>query len=182
MISRRLSCLLLSALAAAPVLAPSGAVADAQDRVAASSSAAPTYTPANTGESSCTHPGSKLRSARIAAGCCVATKGAGPASSAVQGRLLKRQLASESQMAGPGTRIFGAGTSRSLREGPRLAERYGGDAADYAKMTSPRYRDGGGTYDVFETHWYQNVRSGARYEFKTKFPRAENIVGGRFGP
>lgn len=48
-------------------------------------------------------------------------------------------------------------------------------------MTSPRYKDGPGAFDVFETHWYQNIRTGERFEFKTKFPRAENVFGGPGG-
>ena len=109
-----------------------------------------------------------------------AAKAARPASSPVQATLLKRQLASEAQMTGPGTRIIGPGTGRELRDAPRLAREYGGDPTDYVKMTSrtpARYQDGGGMYDLFETHWYENVRTGARYEFKSKFPRAENQLG-----
>jgi hypothetical protein len=73
--ARRLH-LLFAALLVLLALTPGAAAADAQDRVGASSSAAPTCTPANTDESSYTRPGSKLRSAGIAAGCFVATKGA----------------------------------------------------------------------------------------------------------
>jgi hypothetical protein len=39
-----------------------------------------------------------------------------PASSAVSGKVLKRQLASEAQMAERGTPIFGPGTARTLRD------------------------------------------------------------------
>ncbi len=84
-------------------------------------------------------------------------------------------------MAGRGTPIIGAGTSSKLRDAERLAREYGGDPADWAKMSSGRYRDGGGLYDVFETHWYENVRTGAKHEFKTKFPRAGNAFGGAGG-
>ena len=110
-----------------------------------------------------------------------AAKVASGADNAASGKLLKRQLASEEQMAGSGSAIIGAGTSRVLRDAPRLARQYGGEASDWAKMTSGRYRDGGGIYDLFETHWYENVRTGAGYEFKTKFPRAENMFGGPGG-
>lgn len=112
-----------------------------------------------------------------------ATKGGrAPASSAVSGRLLKRQLASESQMAGRGSPIFGSGTNRPLHEAPRLARTYGGRAQDYAKMgSSGTSRDGGGLYDLFETHWYQNLRTGQRFEPKTKFPRAEDFFRGGGG-
>lgn len=74
-----------------------------------------------------------------------------------------------------------AGTGRELRDASRLARDYGGDPSDWVKVTSGRYRDGGGIYDLFETHSYENVRTGARYEFKTKFPRAQNVFGGPGG-
>jgi RHS repeat-associated protein len=104
-----------------------------------------------------------------------------PASNAVSGKLLKRQLASEAQIAERGTPIFGPGTGRPLREAPRLAAKYGGRAEDWTKMGSSTYNDGGGLWDLFETHWYQNVRTGLRVEPKTKFPRAEDYFGGAGG-
>jgi len=66
--------LLFAALLATLALAPGQSAADAQNGVGAFLSPAPTCTPPITGESSCTHPGSKVSTARIAAGCCVATK------------------------------------------------------------------------------------------------------------
>lgn len=88
------------------------------------------------------------------------------AKSAIAGRDLARQLASEQQMGEVGRPIFGAGTDAALRDAERLAQQYGGAAADWAKMTSTSYRgaDGFG----FATHWYENPAVG-RFEFKVKF-------------
>lgn len=123
-----------------------------------------------------------LRSRTSADDLRLAAKAGRPASSAMSGMLLRRQLASEGQMAGPGTRIIGAGTGRELRDAPRLAREYGGDPSDWVKMSSGRYRDGGGVYDLFETHWYENAR------FSTRPPGRFSVystrvvaVGTRFG-
>ena len=56
---------------------------------------------------------------------------------------------------------------RVLRDSPRLASIYGGDAAVWAKMRSSSYTAADGVR--FETHWYENIRTGTRVEFKTKF-------------
>lgn len=182
MTGRRLTSLLLTCLAAAALLATAGCATDAQNRARAFSLAALTSAGGSASESPWTRPGSQLSAPEIAAGCCVAAKEATGAASSMSGRLLKRQLASEAQFAGRGRPIMGAGTDRELRAGPRLAREYGGDPADYAKMTSPgRYSDGDGVYDLFETHWYENVRTGARYEPKTKFPLAEDWFRGPNG-
>jgi len=89
------------------------------------------------------------------------------AESAIAGRNLARQLASEQQMADVGTPLAGAGTGTKLRAAERLAADYGGAAGDWAKMGSSSYRGADGFQ--FETHWYENVLTGARFEFKTKF-------------
>jgi len=82
---RRLTLLLaalLALLAAAPTDALTTPAPGAQNCARAFLSADATHTPEIAGESPCTHPGSIVGSARIAAGCCVATKagrgGAGP--------------------------------------------------------------------------------------------------------
>lgn len=83
------------------------------------------------------------------------------------GRNLARQLASEQQMAEAGTPLAGARTGTKLRAAERLAADYGGGAGDWAKMGSSSYRGADGFQ--FETHWYESVLTGARFEFKTKF-------------
>ena len=80
--------------------------------------------------------------------------------------MLGRQLASEEQMGETGLAIIGAGTNRSLDSSVRLATQYGGDAADWAKMSSSSYQGIDGYR--FETHWYENVRTGLIVEFKSK--------------
>lgn len=42
---------------------------------------------------------------------------------------------------------------------------YGGKAADWVKKTSSSFSKNGMT---FETHWYENLSTGQRVEFKTK--------------
>ena len=80
--------------------------------------------------------------------------------------MLERQLASEQQMSEEGYRMAGAGTDRPLRIASRLAVLYGGNPADWSKMTSSSYRGADGMQ--FETHWYQNALTGLRVEFKVK--------------
>jgi hypothetical protein len=46
------------------------------------------------------------------------------------------------------------------------AAQYGGKPADWAKVRSSSYRAADGT--KFRTHWYQNVKTGQRIEYKTK--------------
>jgi RHS repeat-associated protein len=108
----------------------------------------------------------------IAKGARTATAAAGdvgPASSALNGLRLNAQLASESQVAGPGDAIIGAGTKTPLHAAERLAAQYGGDPYSWAKMTSPTYSNGWGL--TFSTHWYENLETGLRVEWKTVFGR-----------
>jgi hypothetical protein len=70
-------------------------------------------------------------------------------------------------MAGAGVPIAGAGSSVKLRVAERLAEQYGGSPSDWVKMTSSPYQGVDGLQ--FETHWYENVATGERYDFKSKF-------------
>ena len=88
------------------------------------------------------------------------------ADDAISGRNLGRQLASEQQLGEAGRAIAGAGTGVTLRDAPRLAQQYGGSADDWLKMSSSSYRGTDGLQ--FETHWYQNIRTGQGVEFKTK--------------
>jgi RHS repeat-associated protein len=81
-----------------------------------------------------------------------------------------KALASESQVAETGTTIAGAGTNVGLRQAGRLASQYGGNAADWSKMTSSAYRAGDST--VISTHWYENVAIGVRAEFKSIIDKA----------
>ncbi|WP_253831071.1 hypothetical protein, partial [Prauserella aidingensis] len=107
------------------------------------------------------------RSYDFSAGTGETAKDASGAESAVAGRNLGRQLASEQQMSEAGRSLAGTGSRVELRASDRLARQYGGDPRDWAKMGSTwsRGRDG----LQFETHWYENARSGLRTEFKTKF-------------
>jgi hypothetical protein len=101
--------------------------------------------------------------------------GAGYATSSIQAQDLARQLTSEEQvgqaLSRQGKPLIGPGTSKTLDDAGRLARQYGGDPADWAKMGSKSSAEHGvqtsaGKY--FETHWYQNIKTGQVVEIKTK--------------
>jgi len=81
----------------------------------------------------------------------VVSKGASPGLSQ-----LNKQLASESQLsqvaAGQGKAIAGAGTSEILRDAPRLAAQHGGNASEWAKVTSWSYKAADGTKIEVQTY------------------------------
>jgi RHS repeat-associated protein len=97
-----------------------------------------------------------------------------PASSAVQAGLLRHNLlrqavvgARNALRVGGGKAIAGAGTKVELPDAPRLSAKYGGEAADYAKVTSPvvgRTAEGA----TVQVHAYRNVETGVLYEAKIK--------------
>jgi hypothetical protein len=96
------------------------------------------------------------------------TQGVGNgAESAANGLKLNKSLASQAQMGEEGTILAGTGGRVPFRDAPRIAREYGGKAADWVKKGSSSYtaRDGA----RFETHWVENIRTGKRVEFKTKF-------------
>ena len=81
---------------------------------------------------------------------------------------LAKQLASEAQLgemaAGAGRPIADPGTATVFRDAARIAQTYGGNAADWAKMSSSGFRAADGT--TFATHWVENVVTGAQAEPK----------------
>ena len=91
------------------------------------------------------------------------------ASSANSGTNLGRQLASEQQMGEVGIPQSGANSQpfKPLRAADGLAENYGGNAADWSKMSSSSYTGPDGR--MFETHWYENTVEGIKTESKAKF-------------
>jgi len=99
----------------------------------------------------------------------IAAKAAGTgAESAINGLRLNKSLASTAQMGEAAEVMAGAGARVPFRDAGRIAQEYGGNAADWVKKTSSSYtaRDG----VQFETHWVENIVTGQRVEFKTKFP------------
>ncbi len=96
----------------------------------------------------------------------------GVATSAASGVRLAKQLASEELLgearAGIGISMAGAGSRKSIDDIARLVSEYGGESGDWAKMTT-RTRVVGGT--PISVHWYENVTSGLRVEFKTPINR-----------
>lgn len=105
----------------------------------------------------------------VASAPLVGAKGVGTAAeSAANGLKLNKSLASQAQMGEAGTTMAGAGGRVPFRGSERVASEYGGNAADWVKQTSSSHtaRDG----LTFETHWVENIKTGQRVEFKTKFP------------
>jgi len=92
------------------------------------------------------------------------------AESAFEGQLLKKSLASESQMgeivSGAGQPFAGAGANQAIHDVPRLVSEYGGKAGDWQKVRSSSYTASDGSR--FETHAYRNMNTGQVVELKTK--------------
>ncbi len=80
---------------------------------------------------------------------------------------LNKSLTSQAQMGEAGKVMAGPGARTPFRDASRVAREYGGRASDWVKKTSTPHtaRDG----VKFETHWVENIRTGQRVEFKTKF-------------
>ena len=93
------------------------------------------------------------------------------AESAVSGLNLNKSLASQAQMGEVGTTMAGAGARAPFRDAARVAKEHGGNAADWVKKSSSSHTAREGA--TFETHWVENVRTGQRVEFKTKFPEGD---------
>ena len=95
------------------------------------------------------------------------------AQNATNGVKLQMQLASMQQMGEAGVAMAGAGTNTPIKVVNRLVERYGGKVADWVKKTSNTvYTAPSGIKKAgvrkFQTHWYENVKTGLRVEFKSK--------------
>jgi hypothetical protein len=88
------------------------------------------------------------------------------AENAANGFRLGQQLASEAQMGEAGITVAGGGTNSAFRGAQRVADEFGGSAADWVKKSSSSYTSKNGSQ--FETHWVENVKTGQRVEFKTK--------------
>lgn len=61
--------------------------------------------------------------------------------------------------------MAGAGGRAVFRDAQRSSQQYGGNAADWAKKTSPSFVSRDGTR--CETHWVENIVTGERVEMKT---------------
>jgi RHS repeat-associated protein len=93
---------------------------------------------------------------------------AGAARNAANLANLEKSLASEEQVGETGGVIAGTGARVPFRDAARVAQQYGGSASDWVKVSSSSYTARDGT--KFETHWVENIKTGQRVEFKTKFP------------
>lgn len=90
------------------------------------------------------------------------------AESAADAVTLSKSLASQAQMGEEGIKMAGVGARVRFRDAERVAREHGGNAADWVKMSSSSHSARDGT--IFETHWVENIKTGQRVEFKTKFP------------
>jgi RHS repeat-associated protein len=88
------------------------------------------------------------------------------AKSSANGVKLGKQLASEAQMAEAGNPIRGHTPQKPLRIASEMAAKHGGDSKDYVKKSSSSYTSGQGL--PFETHWEENLKTGQRFNEKTK--------------
>lgn len=90
---------------------------------------------------------------------------------AAQQRLAASQALTAEALAGKGKPIFGYGARTPLENADRLAAQYGGAPSDWAKMRSGSSSTLGTSMPngrAFEVHWYQNMRTRAVVEIKTK--------------
>jgi RHS repeat-associated protein len=84
-------------------------------------------------------------------------------------KLAFEELLPEARSGIGGRAIAGAGVpSRSIDDISRLVSTHGGEAGDWAKMVG-RTREGPGGI-AQQVHWYENVRTGLRVEFKPTNP------------
>ncbi|MEW9899034.1 RHS repeat-associated core domain-containing protein [Chitinivorax sp. PXF-14] len=115
-------------------------------------------------------PGRAAAGAKAVSNEIEAAKGVSTgAESVANGLRLNKSLASEQQAAellsGGGVNVAGNGTRTVLRDAPRLAAEYGGQASDWAKISSGSYRAVDGLQ--FEIHAYKNVATGQVVELKS---------------
>lgn len=89
------------------------------------------------------------------------------ASSATNAVNLAKSLASQQQISSAGKTIAGGNSGTVFRDAAKVAQQYGGQATDWVKKASTPFTASDGK--AFETHWVENVVTGARELFKTKF-------------
>jgi len=102
--------------------------------------------------------GSKIAMAALGADILLAAIPGGGELESASARLL------EDAMAGRGARLIAKG--HDIRTLPRLLHSYGGTAAEWVKLSGKSFK--ASTGHQIEVHWYENIATGARYEFKTK--------------
>ncbi len=88
----------------------------------------------------------------------------GVANSAVNAINLAKSLASQQQMQEAGKVIAGEG-SVFFRDAAKIAQEYGGQAADWVKKVSSSYPASDGIQT--QTHWVENIKTGVRILEKT---------------
>ncbi len=69
---------------------------------------------------------------------------------------------------------MGSRTNKALFEADRLAAEYGGEAADWSKITSHSFE--AADKSVIQTHAYKNISTGEVLELKSKLVK---LAGGK---
>jgi len=98
---------------------------------------------------------------------CLAKLGAVGKGASEDALKLAKSLASQRQMAEAGAVMAGPGSSKIFRDAGRIANTYGGNPSNWVKKASSTYTAADGA--KFSTHWVENVKTGQRVEFKTRF-------------
>jgi RHS repeat-associated protein len=83
-------------------------------------------------------------------------------------KLAFEELLSDAKQGVGGRVIAGAGHSRKIDDVARLTSQHGGDAGDWAKVAGQTRTGPGGISQ--QVHWYENVKTGQRVEFKPTNP------------
>lgn len=93
------------------------------------------------------------------------------AKSAASKEPLSKSLASQAQMGEKGVITHGAMIQKPLGDIKRILSQYGGRATDWVKKSSSSHKGSslykGNKIPQTETHWFENIRTGQRVEFKT---------------
>jgi RHS repeat-associated protein len=92
-------------------------------------------------------------------------------------KAMASDLQMQEVMSGSGDPVIGGASGRALQDAPRLAQQYGGDPADWVKVSSSSYIGPGaqgsfaksGYNSAIEAHAYMNVKTGEVVEVKTIF-------------
>jgi hypothetical protein len=104
----------------------------------------------------------------IKVGDALLSAGSAGSTRLAQVEVVKAARATLSGLAKGEGRVFaGSGSTTTLREAGNLAKKYGGEAADYQKVSSKVIAEGANGAKV-EVHAYRNVETGRIFEPKIK--------------
>jgi RHS repeat-associated protein len=110
-------------------------------------------------------------------GSVLVNQGVQAAKSSANAVKLNKALATAEQAGEAGEIIAGGASKTPLRKAVDLAAEYGGNAGDYVKKRSSSYKAQDGLR--LETHWEENVATGARHNTKVKLNNEQIPVEGQ---